>query len=194
MISSLATNWWAVMIRGILGIGAGIITFLWPGITLAGLVILFGAYALLTGILSITGAIKAVHRHDRWVALVFEGIAGLIASAVTVVWPATTLFALVYVIAAWALIIGALEIAAAIKLRKQVRGEWLLALSGGLSIAFAFLIAIAPLAGALVIALWFGAYSLVFGIILIALGLRLRSWRRTLVSGTGPSSMPLPAH
>jgi uncharacterized membrane protein HdeD (DUF308 family) len=123
--------------------------------------------------------------------LLIEGIAGIVAAAITVAWPGITALALVFVIAAWAIVTGVFELVAAVRLRKYVTGEWLLALGGIASIAFGVLIVIAPLAGALVIALWVGAYTLVFGVLMIALGFRLRSWGKT--PHTGPS-VAVPAH
>jgi uncharacterized membrane protein HdeD (DUF308 family) len=169
----------------------GGVAIVWPGITLTALVLLFGAYALLDGIISIMGAVRAIEAHERWGVLVLEGVAGIAAAVVTVLWPAITAFALVCIVAAWAIVTGVFEIAAAIRLRKHIRGEWLLGLTGVASVAFGILLWIAPLAGALVIALWVGIYLLVFGALLVALGFRLRSWGRTLTSGSG---IPVPAH
>jgi uncharacterized membrane protein HdeD (DUF308 family) len=188
---ALARNWWSLAIRGVAAIVVGIVTFVLPGITLAGLVFLFGAYALLDGIFSIAGMVKAVRSHERWGALLFEGVAGILAALATVVWPAITAISLLYVIAAWALVTGVFEIAAALRLRKHISGEWMLALSGVLSVLFGAAIMIFPLAGALAIALWVGAYCLIFGVVPMALGFRLRSWSKEPL--TGPS-MVVPAH
>jgi uncharacterized membrane protein HdeD (DUF308 family) len=187
----LAKNWWALVIRGILGVVVGVLTFIWPGITLAALVLLFGAYSLVDGALNLAAAVRAVHAHERWGILVIEGLVGIAASIVTILWPAITAIALVYVIAAWAVVTGVLEITAAVRLRRHIEGEWLLALSGIASLIFGILMMIAPIAGALVIALWVGAYALVSGIILIALGFRLRSWHREPHAGP---SVTAPAH
>jgi uncharacterized membrane protein HdeD (DUF308 family) len=187
----LITNWWSLVLRGILGVLLGVVTFAWPGITLAGLVILFGAYALLDGIMSLVGAVRSAQSHERWGVQVLEGIIGIGAAVVTIFWPAITILALVYVIGAWAIVTGVLEIAAAIRLRQHIRGEWLLALGGIASIVFGFLIMMAPIAGALVVALWFGAYALVFGVLMIVLGVRLKGMHDHPL--TGPS-VPLPAH
>jgi uncharacterized membrane protein HdeD (DUF308 family) len=190
---ALVTNWWSLVIRGLAGIAVGILTFAWPGITLVALVILFGAYSLVDGVVSLIGAVRAAEAHERWGALVLEGLVGIAVAVITVLWPAITAVALVYVIAAWATITGALEIAAAIRLRRVISGEWLLILGGVASILFGILLAIAPVVGAVVIALWVGAYTFVFGVLMVALGLRLRSWAkdRGLTAG-GP--LPLPAH
>jgi uncharacterized membrane protein HdeD (DUF308 family) len=188
---ALITNWWALVLRGLAGIAFGILTFAWPGITLLALVLLFGAYALVDGVVSLTGAIRAMGRHERWGVLVMEGITGILAAILTMVWPGITMVGLVFLVAAWALVTGALETTAAIRLRRLVPGEWLLLLTGIASMVFGFLLMIAPIAGALVIAIWIGAYALVFGVLLVALGFRLRSWSRHVL-GRGP--LPAPAH
>jgi uncharacterized membrane protein HdeD (DUF308 family) len=188
---ALARNWWSLVIRGLAGIAFGVITFLWPGITLAALVFLFAAYALIDGVMSIVGAVRAAERHERWGALVFEGLAGLAACALTVLWPTITVLALVIVIGAWAIVTGVLEIAAAIRLRQYISGEWLLALAGAASVIFGFLILFMPIAGALVVALWVGAYAFIFGIIEVVLGIRLRGFSGLSLSGP---AMPAPAH
>lgn len=188
---ALARNWWSLVIRGCLGILIGIITLIWPGITFTALVFLFAAYALVDGVVSIVGALHAVAAHERWGALLLEGIVGIAAAVITVAWPAITALALVLVIAAWAIITGIAEIVAAVRLRKHISGEWLLALGGIASVLFGVLIAALPVAGALVIAIWFGAYTLVFGVLLVVLGFRLRNWDRTQLSG---GHIPAPAH
>jgi uncharacterized membrane protein HdeD (DUF308 family) len=189
---ALVRNWWSLVLRGLLGILIGVVTFAWPGITLASLVLLFGAYALVDGIFSIAGAVRAAQSHERWVVLVIEGLVGIAAAVITVAWPAITALALVFVIGAWAVVTGAFEIAAAVRLRKHITGEWLLALSGIASVIFGLLVMIAPLAGALVIALWFGAYAFIFGILMMVLGFKLRSLRNSPFAGH--PVMPAPAH
>lgn len=187
----LAKNWWSLVLRGIVAVLLGIATFVWPGITLTALVFLFAGYALVDGALSLAGALRAAEARDRWGALLIEGLAGIFAAFVTVLWPVITALALVYIIAAWAIVTGVSEIAAAVRLRHYIHGEWLLALAGVASIVFGVLVAAMPLAGALVIALWVGAYMLVFGIVLIALGFRLRSWSHGAHAG---SPIPAPVH
>jgi uncharacterized membrane protein HdeD (DUF308 family) len=179
------------VIRGIAGIALGILTFVWPGITLVALVLLFGAYSLIDGVMSLIGAVRAAEAHERWGVLVLEGLVGIAAAAITVLWPAITAIALVYVIAAWAVITGALEIGAGIRLRKVISGEWLLIVGGIASVLFGFLLIMAPVIGAVVIALWVGAYAFIFGVLLVALGFKLRSWGHDLMAG---GALPLPAH
>jgi uncharacterized membrane protein HdeD (DUF308 family) len=190
MRPALARNWWSLVIRGIVAILLGVLTFAWPGITVTALVFLFGGYALVDGVLAITGAVRAAGAGDRWGSLLIEGIAGIAVALVTMLWPPITALALIYVIAAWAVITGAFEVAAAIRLRKYITGEWLLALGGLASVAFGILLMVAPMAGAVVIALWVGAYALVFGVVLVALGFRLRSWAKSLPAGGPPLAAP----
>jgi uncharacterized membrane protein HdeD (DUF308 family) len=172
-VDSLSRNWWAVSLRGLAGILFGIITFFAPGISLAALVLLFGAYALVDGVLAIVSAVRR-RGADRWWLLLLEGLVGIAAGVLTFMWPAITAIALLYVIAAWALVTGAFEIAAAIRLRKVITGEWLLVLSGILSIALGVLLVLFPGPGALAVVIWIGAFAFVFGALLFALGLRLR--------------------
>jgi uncharacterized membrane protein HdeD (DUF308 family) len=187
----LAEHWWSPFLRGLVAIAVGIIALALPGITLGALVILFGAYALVDGIAALIAAYRSSRDREHWGMLLFEGIAGLVAAAVTVVFPPLTALVLVYLIGAWALVTGVLEIAAAIRLRKFIAGEWLLALSGVASMIFGILVLAVPLAGALAIAVIVGVYALIFGVILVGFGIRLRSWTK---HPGGAPSIQVPAH
>ncbi|KYF68423.1 hypothetical protein BE11_38840 [Sorangium cellulosum] len=180
-------NWWAPVVRGVLAMGFGALTLAVPRISLKVLVLLFGAYALAEGVTNIAGAVRGGDERRRWWVLLLEGLVSIAVALVTLFWPGITAVALALWIGAWAIVTGALEIGAAIRLRKQIEGEWLLGLAGVLSIAFGVLMIAAPGAGALALVLWIGAYSLVFGIFLIALGIRLRSFSTAAVGpGAGP--------
>jgi uncharacterized membrane protein HdeD (DUF308 family) len=185
----IARSWWSLVLRGLLAVLVGIVTFVWPSATLAALVLLFGAYALIDGALSLMGAFRASAAHERWGALLLEGVVGLVVGVVTLAWPAITVFVLSIMIGGWAVVTGVFEIMAAIRLRRHIAGEWLLALIGIASVIFGILVLIAPLLGAIVLALWFGAYELVFGILLIALGFRLRTHHLAL-NNAGPLENP----
>jgi uncharacterized membrane protein HdeD (DUF308 family) len=191
-INTLARNWWLVLIRGILGVAFGLITFFAPGISLAALVLLFAAYAFTDGVFAMISAMRRTKGSEPWWLLLLEGIAGVAAGVMTLLWPGITAILLLYLIAAWALVTGAFEIAAAIRLRKVIDDEWLLALSGIASIALGVLLMIFPGPGALVLVLWIGAAAFVSGIMMIALSLRLRSWGRTHPSH-GQHAAPAPA-
>lgn len=174
MLDVLARNWWALVLRGLFAVLFGLAAFFWPGITLAALVLLFGAYALADGLFAIVAAITGADRQTRWWALLLEGIAGILAATVTVLWPGLTALALLYLIAAWAILTGVLEIVAAVRLRREIEGEWLLALGGVASVLFGLYVAVFPGAGALAVVWIIGGYALVAGVLLIALGVRLR--------------------
>jgi uncharacterized membrane protein HdeD (DUF308 family) len=175
MLHLLARHWWALALRGVFAVLFGLLTFLIPGITLLTLVLLFGAYAILDGIFDIISAVRAPGRH--W-PLVLEGVVGIIIGILTFIWPGITTMVLLYLIAFWAIFTGILEIVAGIRLREVIANEWLLILMGVLSVLFGFLILIFPGAGALAIIIWIGAYSLLFGIMLIALAFLLRRFRQ----------------
>jgi uncharacterized membrane protein HdeD (DUF308 family) len=176
MATILARNWWALLLRGVVAVLFGILTFIWPGLTLAVLVLLFGAYVLVDGLFAIVAAIKSPAGNERWLLLLLEGIVGVIIGVLTFFWPAMTAFALLYFIALWAIITGVLEIGAAIRLRKSISNEWLLIISGFLSILFGLALIIVPVAGALAVVWLIGAYAIVFGVLLMALSFRLRKW------------------
>jgi uncharacterized membrane protein HdeD (DUF308 family) len=177
-------NWWAVVLRGVLAVVFAIITFVSPGISLAALVIVFGAYAFVDGVMTLVsafrrrGAVAQAVEPPRWL-LILEGLVGIGAGLITWFWPMITALALVYIVAAWALVSGGLKIATAIQLRKVISHEWLLALAGLATIALGVLLFIMPGSGALALVLWIGAYALLFGITLIALGFRLHSWEKS---------------
>ncbi|HZZ00419.1 MAG TPA: HdeD family acid-resistance protein [Candidatus Baltobacteraceae bacterium] len=175
VLHALARNWWALLIRGIAAVIFGILAFAWPGATIVAIGILFGAYALVDGVFAIVGAVRAVESHERWWPLVIEGVIGLIIAGITFYDVGITIVALFFTIAAWAVLTGILEIAAAVQLRKQLANEVWLILGGVLSILFGVLMVWRPVAGALAVIWIIGAYAIVFGIIMIALSLRLRS-------------------
>lgn len=172
----LSRNWGWVVLRGIVAILFGVLTAFQPGITLAALVLMFGAYALVDGIAMIAWGIARGHGH--WVSLVLGGLLGVAAGVVTFLWPVMTTFVLLTVIAIWAIVTGIATVVAAIGLRKEIVGEWRLVLSGLLSVAFGVILFAAPAVGALAMVIWIGAYALVTGVLLVALGVRLRSWGR----------------
>ena len=178
MSTMLARNWWVLALRGVLAIIFGVLALIWPGLTLFVLITMFGAYALVDGIFAVIAGIASYGRNERWWAVLLEGVAGIILGVLTFLWPGTTALVLVYFIAAWALLTGVFEIAAAIRLRKEIEGEWMMVLSGILSIIFGLFLVVAPGAGALGLTLVIGAYAIVFGILLLILAFRLRKLPR----------------
>jgi uncharacterized membrane protein HdeD (DUF308 family) len=175
MIVFLLGDWRAHALRGGAAILFGIVALVWPGITLWALVLLFGAYAFVDGVSILAAVARGAPATRPHRALhVVEGLAGVGAGIVTVVWPGITALALLYVIAAWALLTGALEIAAAIRLRRAIRNEWILGVLGLLSVLFAVVLVITPGTGALAITWVIGWYALIDGVLLLALAWRLR--------------------
>jgi uncharacterized membrane protein HdeD (DUF308 family) len=172
----LARNWWAVAIRGAIGIAVGVFALILPATTMLALILLFAAYMLVDGVFAIIAAVRAARRHDRWGLLVLEGVARIAAGAIAVLWPAITVLAFVLLVAAWALISGTLMVLAAFHLNIDY-GRWWLVLGGVASVVYGVLLLVAPLIGALVLTWWFGAYALVFGVALLILSLRLKGRR-----------------
>jgi uncharacterized membrane protein HdeD (DUF308 family) len=178
MIGLFSKNWWALLLRGIVAVLFGILAITRPGITLAVLVLLFGIYAVVDGCFALFAAIGGwSHREDRWL-LLLEGFIGIGAGILTLRAPGITTVALLFFIAAWALATGVLRIVAAIRLRKEITGEFWLALSGIASVVFAFLVMMNPAAGALAMAWLIGWYALFLGATLIMLSIKLNSMRR----------------
>ena len=178
MVTTLARNWGVLALRGLCAIIFGILAFAWPGITLKVLVLLYGAYALVEGILSIIAAVsKREGSGLPWWALLLEGLLGIAAGIVTFAWPKITALFLLFLIAAWAIVTGIFAIIAAIRLRKEIQGEFWLALSGVLSIVFGVLLFVRPGAGALAVVWLIGSYAIIFGILLLFLAFRLKRFK-----------------
>lgn len=154
----------------------GALTLLAPGISLVALVLLFGAYAFADGVFAIVMALRRGGGRNRWWILLLEGVAGLGAAAVTWFYPGLTALALLYLIAIWAAVTGVLEIALAIRLRRVIAREWLLALSGVASLTFGVVLVLFPEPGMIALMLWIGGYAVVFGALLVGLSFKLRSW------------------
>jgi uncharacterized membrane protein HdeD (DUF308 family) len=173
----LARNWGWVALRGVAALIFGVLTLANPAISLVTLILLYGAYAVTDGIFTIVSAIANRKGEAHWVALIFAGVLSVAAGMVAFLLPGMTALVLLYWIALWAVFTGAAEIATAIRLRKVLTGEWLLALAGVLSILFGIFLLARPGAGALAVVLWIGAYAVVVGVVLIALAFRLRSWK-----------------
>jgi uncharacterized membrane protein HdeD (DUF308 family) len=165
-------RWWSIALRGVAALALGAISLFWPGLTFLGLVFVFAAYAIVDGVLALMLASKAIVQPRGWI--VVRGLVSIAAGAIAFLVPSITAFALLVVIAVWAIVAGISEIVMAVKLRKMIKYEWLLGLEGGLSIAFGVLLLLSPLAGAIVIGLWVGAYALVLGGMLIVEAFRLR--------------------
>lgn len=179
MLHALAKCWWALLLRGIAAIIFGVLAFTWPGLTLVTLVLLYGAFALVDGVLSLIAAFSGSARPIPTWWLIVVGLLGIGAGVVTFLWPGITAVLLVMFIGAWALVHGIFEIIGAIQLRKEIDNEWMLILGGVLSVLFGIVVLAAPGAGAVGLVWAIAAYSILFGITFVVLALRLRSHTHT---------------
>src|SRR6184192_3903576 len=175
LIEALKRHWWIPVIRGIAAIVFGIIASVYPGLTIATLVLFFGAWVLIDGIFRIVGAIGHRASDSDWGWQLVIGLLGIVVGFLTFHAPQITALALVIYIAAWALMIGASEIAAAVKLRREIKGEWFLILMGLASIVFAVLLLWNPVAGAAAVIWLIAWYAVVLGVLAIFFGFRLRT-------------------
>src|SRR6185503_3686502 len=166
LLHGLAQNWWAFLFRGILAIAIGVLAFMWPGITLVSLVLLFGIYAAADGILALASAITGHTPMPRW-WLAIVGIAGLAAAFMAFTRPELTLAVLLIVIAAWAIVFGIMEIIGAIQLRKEIDNEWFLILSGIAAVIFGCILLFRPGLGTLTLIFTFGTFAVIEGLLLI---------------------------
>ena len=177
MLHALAKNWWLLLLRGIASIIFGVLAFAWPGLTLVTLVLFYGAFALVDGVIALVAAFSGGAKTAPTWWLVIVGRLGIAAGIVTFMMPGITALLLIIFIGAWALVHGIFEIIGAIQLRKEIDNEWMLILSGVVSVLFGLIVLIAPGAGALGLVWVIAAYSIVFGISFVALAFRLKNHR-----------------
>ena len=165
-------SWWVLALRGLAAIAFGVITLVLPGVTVLSLLMVFAAYALLGGGASVVGAFSNRKHGGDWWALLLLGICGLAVGILTIIYPLLTTFALIVLIGVNALISGVFDIVLAIRLRKAIRGEWLLVLNAVISIVFGILILVFPAAGTFALVWMIGVYALLTGILLLTLAWR----------------------
>lgn len=186
MADVLAKNWWMFVLRGVFAIIFGVLAWVWPGLTLIALIYLFAAYALIDGVTAIISIFSPAGR-SRWLGLLLEGILGIGAAIVAIAWPGLTALSLVWVIGAWAVVSGVFRIISAVQLRREIENEWWMGLGGAASIIFGIILFVAPGEGALALVWLIGIWAIIFGVVLIALGFRLRD-RGTLFTTGGDSA------
>lgn len=174
LVDMIARNWWSLVLRGVCAIVFGVVAWIWPGVTLGALVLLWGCYAFIDGVLAFVGAFSG-KTETPWWALMLIGIVSMGAAVVAFVYPGLTAVGLLYVIAFWAIATGVLAIIAAIQLRRAIEGEFWLGLAGALSILYGAFLMARPGIGALAVVWMIGTYAVVFGVVLVALGLRVKS-------------------
>ena len=185
MLNDFGKHWWVFLVRGIVAILFGIGTFVWPGMALVVLVVMFAAFTFVDGVATVIASIRHRTEVKHWWAYLLEGLLGVGVGVVTWFWPGITAMALLFLIAFWAIATGIFEIIAAWKLREEISGEWALGLAGLLSVAFGVLLLLRPGAGALAVVWVIGVYAIVFGILLTVVAFKLRGWRAGLKDQPG---------
>ena len=176
LASILSRGWWLLLLRGLAAIAFGVLTWSQPGISLAVLVMFFGAYSLVDGVLGVWTAIAGREHHEHWWVFLLEGLLGVGVGILTFFAPGVTAIALLFYIAIWAIGTGVLEIVGAIRLRKEIDGEWMLILAGLASVVFGVLLMAQPGADALALIWLIGSYAIVFGVLLVLLAFKARSF------------------
>ncbi len=187
MCASLARNWWAVALRGVLAVLFGIVALTTPGVTLLSLALFFGVYLLIDGVFGIVAAIRAARQDQRWGLLLAEGVLDILMGLIAVVFPVGAVLAFVLATAAWSLITGVLMLMAAFKLTAE-HGRWWMVLGGVASLLFGIALAVSPVIGAVVLTWWLGAYALAFGVFLLVLAFRLRAKNNEAPSAGTPAA------
>ena len=181
MLHALARHWWVLLLRGLCAIAFGILAMTWPGLTLWALVFLFGAYALGDGLTAIIASFAGKDEAGRsWWQLLLVGVISIVAGVAAIVWPGVTAMALLYMIAAWAIVRGLFEIIAAIRLRKLIENELLLGLAGAASVAFGVMLIASPGSGALAVLWVIGIFAILHGVLLASLAFRIRKFKQRL--------------
>jgi uncharacterized membrane protein HdeD (DUF308 family) len=173
---NLSRNWWLLVLRGVMAILFGLAAFLMPGIAWLSLILLFGVYAVMDGVFAMLSGLISSKYSPRWWVFLLEGIISVAAGVIALLRPDLAGTVLILLIAAWAVLTGILEIVAAIRLRREITTEWMLGFGGFVSIVLGFVLFLQPAAGGLIITLMIGAYALIFGVLLVVLGFRLRKW------------------
>ena len=178
LAAALGRNWWLLLVRGLVAIVFALLTWAQPGVSLAALVLVFGFYVLADGLLGVWSAIAKRRDNRHWWLLLLWGLVGIVVGVMTFIMPGITGLVLLMYIAAWAVITGVLQIVAAIRLRKEIKGEWLMILSGLVSVAFGVLLFLQPGAGALAVAWIIAAYAFIFGVLMVLLAFKVRKLGR----------------
>lgn len=178
----LTRNWWMFLLRGILALVFGVVALFFPRAAFLSLVLVFGAFALVDGIFALISALSGGAKEENWWWLILEGAFGILIGVLTIIQPATMATAWIIIIAAWAMVTGIFEIITAVRLRKQITGEWALILGGVISVLFGLFAAIYPASGAFAIGFMIGIYAILFGGLFVWLALNLRKFRNTAVT------------
>ena len=182
MLRMITKNWWVFLLRGLAAIIFGFLAVIWPSITLQVLLILFGVFVLLDGIFSLVSGIVSIGQDKRWWTMLLSGILSIAIGLLIFFWPNVTGVVLLYFIAAWAVVIGIMDIVIAIQIRHEIEGEWMMILDGAFSLIIGILLFVFPAQSAVALVWLIGLFAIAVGIIFIILSLRLRKLGRELES------------
>lgn len=174
LLGLISKYWWVMLLRGVFAIVFGIIAIVWPGLTLLGLIWLFGAYAIGDGAVEIWSGITNRGKHDRWWVEILIGLAGIVAGILVISWPGLSTVALMYLIAAWMLVMGVFQIVYAIRVRKEISNEVWIILSGALSVVLGLYFFAFPGDGAISLVWLIGIYAVFFGVLLVIFSFRAK--------------------
>lgn len=174
MLGLISKYWWVMLLRGVFAIVFGIVAIVWPGLTLLGLIWLFGAYAIGDGAVEVWSGIQNRNRHDRWWVEILIGLAGIVAGVLVIAWPGLSTLALMYLIAAWMVVMGVFQIVYAIRVRREISNEVWIILSGILSVVLGLYFLAFPGDGAISLVWLIGIYAVFFGVLLVIFAFRAR--------------------
>ena len=188
-IDAVARNWWVILLRGIAGILFGILTFFEPGLSLAALVLLFGAYAFVDGVVLLVALVRGdiLARYHKWVTALM-GVLGIAVGIGTILWPGITALTLLYLVAFWAITTGILQIVAAVEFERQADNGFWVMVGGALSIVLGFLLVVFPGTGLLALVWLVGFYAELFGFSSLGIAYRLHGIDRDLNKANAPKS------
>jgi uncharacterized membrane protein HdeD (DUF308 family) len=178
MVQSMAQSWWVYALRGVAAILFGVLAFISPGTTILALVLVFGIYAIIDGVLAVIAAFQIREVVNQWWVVLLEGLAGILLGIIALVYPSVTAGALLLLIAFWAIFTGLMEIIAAIRLRREISNEWSLILSGVLSVILGIILVILPSVGAVGLIWAIGLYAIFFGLLMLYLAFKVRGFSR----------------
>ena len=177
MLDRIAQHWWILLLRGIVALALGIVAIFFVGSTALALAVLFGVYALVDGVIAIVASVRMDHADHRWGWLLVEGLIGVVAGVLALIYPLAALLALAFLMGAWAILSGVAAITTAWRLRRVIAGEWLWILIGVFSVAFGIIVFLQPAAGVLALVYAFSFYAILTGVTFIGLAMRLRNLR-----------------
>jgi uncharacterized membrane protein HdeD (DUF308 family) len=183
MLAVAARQWWVLVLQGILGVLFGVLAILLPGVALVTLAYLFAAWAIIAGVTQIGVGWRVAEARGRSWPFAVMGIVSLAAGVLAALIPSLTILGLVLLLGWWLVIQGAMEVYTAWRIRREVTGEWILALAGGARAIVGLIVLVMPIIGAVLTVAVLAAWSIVGGITALVLGFRLRQFQQGMTGG-----------